>query len=130
MATIKLFAKRHDQNFNVQSCILFDVIATNSPVLTSIMDIDILGPQPGGSQEVPNLNRNVCKRQRPNLKLNSGEIKNERQKLTLENVFICTPSVSKQKLRFTKYVGLRSIFAFLAQNHVRCIALIKRFRVS
>jgi hypothetical protein len=41
-----------------------------------------------------------------------------------------TPSVSKQKLRFTKSVRLRSFFVFLAQNCVRCIALTKRFPVS
>ena len=41
-----------------------------------------------------------------------------------------TSSVSYQKLRFTKYVGLRSIFAFLARNYVRCIALTKHFPVS
>jgi hypothetical protein len=41
-----------------------------------------------------------------------------------------TPSVSKQKLHFTKYVGLRSFLAFLAQNCVRCIALTKRFPMS
>jgi hypothetical protein len=41
-----------------------------------------------------------------------------------------TPSVSKQKLRFTKSMGLRSFFAFLARNRVRCIALTKRFPVS
>lgn len=51
-----------------QSCILFDVIVTNSPILTSIMDIDMLGPQHGGSQEVPNINLHVCKRQQPNMK--------------------------------------------------------------
>jgi hypothetical protein len=43
---------------------------------------------------------------------------------------IYTPSVSKQKLRFTKSMGLRSVFAFLARNRVRCIALTKRFPVS
>jgi hypothetical protein len=42
----------------------------------------------------------------------------------------CTPSVSKQKLRFTKYVGLGSFFAFLARNCVHCIALTKRFPVN
>jgi hypothetical protein len=41
-----------------------------------------------------------------------------------------TPSVSKQKLRYTKFVGLRSFLAFLARNCVRCIALTKRFPVS
>jgi hypothetical protein len=34
------------------------------------------------------------------------------------------------KLRFTKSAGLRSFFAFLAQNCVRCIVLTKRFPVS
>ena len=45
-------------------------------------------------------------------------------------VFLNTPSVSYQKLRFTKYVELRSFFAFLARNCVRCIALTKHFPVS
>jgi hypothetical protein len=41
-----------------------------------------------------------------------------------------TPSISKQKLRYTRYVGLRSFLAFLARNCLRCIALTKRFPVS
>jgi len=41
-----------------------------------------------------------------------------------------TPSISKQKLRFTKYVGLRSFSAFLAWNCMRCIALTMPFPVS
>jgi hypothetical protein len=40
-----------------------------------------------------------------------------------------TPSVSKEKLRYTKSVGLRSFFAFSARNCVRCIALTKHFPV-
>ena len=48
----------------------------------------------------------------------------------LDGRVLITPSVSYQKLRFTKYVGLRSFFAFLAQNYVRCIALTKHFPVS
>ena len=50
--------------------------------------------------------------------------------LTFSYTQNCTPSVSYQKLRFTKYVGLRSFFAFLARNCVRCIALTKHFPVS
>jgi hypothetical protein len=41
-----------------------------------------------------------------------------------------TPSISKQKLRYTRYVGLRSFLAFLARNCLRCIALTKCFPVS
>jgi hypothetical protein len=43
---------------------------------------------------------------------------------------VYTLSVSKQKLRFRKSVGLRSFFTFLAQNCVRCIALTKLFLAS
>jgi hypothetical protein len=45
-------------------------------------------------------------------------------------VYLHTPFVSEQKLRFTKSVGLMTFFAFLARNCVRCIALTKRFPVS
>lgn len=41
-----------------------------------------------------------------------------------------TPSVSNQKLRFRKSMGLRLFFAFLAQHCVHCIVLTKRFLVS
>ena len=38
-----------------------------------------------------------------------------------------TPLVPKQKLCFRKSVGLRSFFAFLAQNCVHCIVITKQF---
>jgi hypothetical protein len=63
----------------------------------------------------------------PSTKIDYKEIK---ENVICKRGLLSTPSVSKQKLRYTKPVGLRSIFAFLARNCVRCIALTKRFPVS
>jgi hypothetical protein len=62
----------------------------------------------------------------PHVKALWMERERERERLFISH----TPSFSKQKLRYTKYVGLRSFFAFLARNCVHCIALTKRFPMS